>query len=151
MIQRLQSIYLALGVLALAGWLFWNADLMHGPVAEQMAWFGPGLVITGGLAGLTGLVAIFLYKDAHHPKNLLPGLRRQRKIVITAQFITLLLACILYFGLFLARALPVAKDIGGMISLAGPPFGYLLFYMARRGIDRDITELKKSNEFRLRD
>ncbi len=149
MIQRIQTVYLASGVFLLTGWLF---VIVPGAFTEsQFDWFVPALYAVAGLSIASGVLAIALYKDKRYTKSLLPGLKRQRKVVVLVQLITLLLAVILYSGLFFGSGLPAITDVMGLVTLAGPALAYLLFFLARRGIDRDITELKKTNDFRLRD
>ncbi|GIV62465.1 MAG: hypothetical protein KatS3mg044_1331 [Rhodothermaceae bacterium] len=150
MIQRIQSLYLLLGAVLMAVVVFglgayWNLPL------TSAGWLVPAFRVLGSLTVLVGVAAIFLYKDRSKPGKLLPGLRRQRKIVVGVQVLTVLAMAALFAVLYLARRFQVSTDPGGMAVLALPVAAYVCFYLARLGIDRDIRELVKADQFRLRD
>jgi hypothetical protein len=42
-------------------------------------------------------------------------------------------------------------DISKIVALCLPVVAYLFFYLARRGIDRDIKKVEDMERFRLRD
>lgn len=141
MIQRIQSIYLAVGAIALACLLFFD-NLWLGPAAEQHRWFAPVLLIAAGLAALIALVSIFLYKDR----------RRQRGMVVWAQLFTLITFAILLVGVFFGSA-SAGPDSPGFateyaIVVLIPLVAYVLFYLARRGIDRDIALVRSMDRLR---
>ena len=141
MIQRVQTVYLLLGALLLGGMgLFeppWN-DL----AAAQFSWFIPSLigliVVTGG----TALAAIFLYDRR----------KTQRTVVIGVQILTLMLAGVLYAGLYLAGTLtftgPSGVLWGRSVILLIPIVAYGLFLLARRGIESDIELVKSMDRIR---
>lgn len=141
MIQRIQTVYLFLGALTIA-----SLGLFETPwgstAASTYSWFVPSLVIliictVGGALG-----AIFLYE------------RRplQRKVVVGAQVLTVLLAAVLYGGLFLTTELSVRGPEGILWGRAGvlllPVLGYIFFLLARRGIDHDIELVKSMDRLR---
>ena len=142
MIQRIQSVYLALGVIALAALLFAGV-VWDGAAASTQGWFTPAVVGLAGLTAVIAVVAIFRFKDQP----------QQRKMIVLAQVCTVLLLVALFGGLFLADALYVRTtqgvDVGMLITLLLPLAAYLLFLLARRAVTKDI-ELVKSVD-RLRD
>ncbi len=142
MIQRIQTVYLLLGALALAGLGFFEAP-WSGRAASQFSWFVPSLlglvVVTAG----TALGAIFLYD--RRPT--------QRTAVIGAQMLTVLLAGVLYGGLYLAGTLTFTTPTGGVlwgrtVALLLPVAAYALFLLARRGIEHDIELVESMDRIR---
>ena len=141
MIQRIQTVYLLLGVLVLGAMGFFDLP-WEGRAASQFAWFVPSLIglliVTVG----TALGAIFLYDRR----------KTQRRVVIGVQILTLLLAGILYGGMFLARTLtftgPTGILWGRTITLLVPIFAYGLFLLARRGIESDIELVESMDRIR---
>lgn len=141
MIQRIQSVYLALGAVALLAMPFTGA-LWEGQTAAQYAWFVPTGFATAGLAALTALIGIFLYKDRN----------AQRKVVLGAQILTVLFILVLFVTAYLSSSLPrvtgTSADVGGIIQLALPVVAYILFLLARRGIESDIKLVKSMDRLR---
>lgn len=143
MIQRIQTVYLLLGALALAGMGLFDAP-WSGVAARQFDWFVPSLigllVVTAG----TALGAIFLYNQR----------KTQRTVVVGVQILTVLLAGVLYGGLYLAETLTFtgASDLlwGRAIVLLLPILAYGLFLLARRGIESDIERVEEMNRGRIR-
>ena len=140
MIQRIQTLYLLLGVGLLIGVLFVDAIWAAG---GALAWFPPAVFIVGGLAVVVALIALFLYKQRE----------RQRTLVVAAQVLTVLLMLALYGGLFLADSLYVRSEGGGwevglLVGLLLPIAAYLCFTLARRGITRDIQLLRSVDRLR---
>jgi hypothetical protein len=141
MIQRIQSIYLLLGVLCLGGLLLYDI-VRTGPAAAAYAWYAPA-VLALDLVGIgLALFAIFLYKNRP----------RQRGVVLLAQVVTLLLMVVLYGGLFLAGELQVfregAAEIGPLVFLLLPVTAYILFYLARKGVEKDIEVVRSMDRLR---
>lgn len=144
MIQRIQSLYLALGALAL-GALFFFDSIWNSRAAVEQAWFTPALTALCGVAIAVAVGSIFLYRAR----------QRQRTVVLGTQLLTILLLVALYGGLFMSGGLNVRHagglDIPKIIALCLPVVAYLFFYLARRGIDRDIKRVEDMERFRLRD
>lgn len=141
MIQRIQSIYLLVGAIALACLLLFD-DIWSGPEAEQHTWFAPALLTAAGLSALIALVAIFLYKDR----------RRQRGVVVWAQLLALITFIVLLIGLTFGDASSEASAPGYAteyaVAVLIPMVAYVLFYLARRAIDRDIALIRSMNRLR---
>lgn len=144
MIQRIQSLYLLLGALALTAFFFFDG-VWESNAATTYAWFEPALLILNGLAILGGLAAIFLYATRE----------RQRRVVLGVQMITVLLLVTLYGGLFLTDELnvrtPAGLDVAMVIALLLPIVAYVFYYLARRGIEHDIKLVEDMERFRLRE
>lgn len=144
MIQRIQSLYLALGALALAA-LFFFDGIWGSQAAVNQSWFVPSVAVLTGAAIAIGIGAIFLY-----------GAReRQRTVVLGAQLTVILLLVALYGGLFMSGGLSVQQpsgyDVPKIVALTLPVVAYAFYYMARRGIERDIKTVEDMDRFRLRD
>src|SRR6056297_3232490 len=94
MIQRIQTVYLFLGALALMAFgvfdLPWNSA-----AASTHVWFVPSLIGLLVLTSGTALWSIFLYEDRE----------RQRTVVVGVQLGTVLVAGVLYGGLYLTSEL----------------------------------------------
>jgi hypothetical protein len=141
MIQRIQTVYLFLGVVTLAtlgffGWP-WSSEAASGQV-----WFVPSLVGLLVITAGTALWSIFLYETRE----------RQRTVVVTVQVGTVLLAAAMYGGLYLTSELAV-RGPGGIqwgraIVLALPLVAYVFFWLARRGIEHDIERVKSMDRLR---
>jgi len=141
MIQRLQTVYLFLGALALMAFgvfdLPWNSA-----AASTHVWFVPSLIGLLVLTSGTALWSIFLYEDRE----------RQRTVVVGVQLGTVLVAGVLYGGLYLTSELtftgPQGIDWGRASVLALPILAYGLFFLARRGINHDIELVKSMDRLR---
>jgi hypothetical protein len=142
MIQRVQTLYLLFGALALAGLGFfdtpWNTN-----AAAAYGWYVPSLIGLIGVTAAGALGSIFLYEDR----------QRQRQFVVGTQVVTVVLAAVMYGGLYLVGGLTLegtrgAISWGRTAALAMPPVAYALFYLARRGIDHDIELVKSMDRLR---
>jgi hypothetical protein len=141
MIQRIQTLYLALGALALAALglvdLPWSST-----AAATHAWFVPSLIglilVTGG----TALGAIFLYDTRE----------TQRTVVVGVQIGTVLLAGVFYGGLYLTSELAFTTgegiDWARTTALSLPIVAYAFFLLARRGITHDIELVESMDRLR---
>lgn len=141
MIQRIQTLYLFLGALALAAFGFFEMP-WNSAAASTHSWFVPSLV---GLIILTvalALWAIFLYEQRE----------TQRTVVVGVQVATVVLAGVLYGGLYLTSELTFTGtqgiEWGRTIVLALPIVAYVFFYLARRGIVHDIELVKSMDRLR---
>jgi hypothetical protein len=141
MIQRIQTVYLIVGALALTALLLVDS-IWSGPAAETYGWFAPAVLISAGVAALTGIVAVFLYKDRP----------RQKQVVVAAQVLVLLHAIILYGGLYAAGTLSVRTPEGVSVEriagLAVPVLSYLSFALARRSVQKDIELVRSMDRLR---
>lgn len=141
MIQRIQSVYLLLGALCLASLGFFDS-VWQNQAAETFVWFVPAVAIVGAATVLTALIAIFLYKNR----------KKQVKVVVASQVMAVGFMVILYGALFMAGDFELLKEAGADISelliLLLPIVGYILFYLARRSIQRDIDLVKSMDRLR---
>lgn len=142
MIQRLQTLYLAIAVVLLGAFFFVEAGL-GSEAAQAYAWFAPALWGVVGLALILGAAAIFLY--GNRPL--------QRRVVVGAQVVTVVAILVLYGGLYLAGALDVTGDGGSLLAekLVGlllPVLAYVFFLLARRRIDQDIALVRSMDRLR---
>ncbi len=141
MIQRKQSVYLLLGALAVAA-VFLFDGVFETEAAQTLGWYAPALLVIGIVTALAAIVAIFLYGDRN----------RQKRVVVGIQYCTLLFMLVLYGGLVLAGAAQSlnqgALDTVTIIGLALPILAYVLFYLARRGIQADIELVRSMDRLR---
>ena len=88
------------------------------------------------------LWAVFLYENR----------TTQRSVVVGVQMGTVVLAGVLYGGLYLTSELTFGGAQGlawdRIIALALPIVAYVFFYLARRGIDHDIELVKSMDRLR---
>lgn len=144
MIQRIQSVYLLLGSLVL-GSLFFLETPWTSEAAATLAWFQPavlGLLIASGVGGIG---AIFLYTNR----------KLQRKVVVGIQVLTMLFAATTYAGLFMTGELDVRGPEGAVmwgksVAIVIPIVAYVLYLLARRGIDHDIKLIEAERSGRIR-
>jgi len=141
MIQRIQTVYLLLGALALAALGAFDVP-WSSQAASTYAWFVPSLIglIVATVAGALG--AIFLYNTR----------KTQRTVVVAVQVGTLFLAGALYGGLYMTAELTFGTgrglEWGRTTALALPIVAYALFFLARRGIDHDIELVESMDRLR---
>ena len=141
MIQRIQTLYLGLGGLGLLALLFFDV-LRQGAAATSQPWFTPATMGVGGLAAVVALGTIFLYKDR----------ARQRKGIVAAQGLTVVLLLLLCGGLYLADALFIQTaeglDVALLLLLCIPIAAYVLFWLARRSVEKDIELVRSMDRLR---
>ncbi|MEM1125503.1 MAG: DUF4293 family protein [Bacteroidota bacterium] len=141
MIQRIQSLYLLVGSL-LVGALFaleavWQT-LASLPAARWAA------LALAGLTIVLGVVAIFRYQDRS----------QQRRLILFVQIGAILTMLALGGGLYLAGGTGVWIDTAGgadvvhVLGVALPIVAYLLFYLARRGVEKDIALVRSMDRLR---
>lgn len=141
MIQRIQSLYLLLGAACL-----FPAALLEittlAQVDETLTWYEPALTIVGVATMVIALGAIFFYKN--RPK--------QQKLVSAVQVMTIIFLIILVAGLVIADGLAQLTQGGvdavSIILIALPLLAYVFFWLARRGIQRDIDLVKSMDRLR---
>ncbi|MFB6232186.1 MAG: DUF4293 family protein [Salinibacter sp.] len=146
MLQRRQTLYLLLGVLAL-GALGLFGTFWSGRAATEFAWFVPSLigllVVTIG----TAVAAIFMYETHEQRKT-------QRTVVYGTQVLTLLLAGVLYGGLYAVGRLTFMGPTGVLwarsTALLLPILGYVFFRLARRNIEKDVERVERNRQGRIR-
>lgn len=141
MIQRKQTIFLVLAVVALLAEFFLDG-IWAGPAAESMAWFTPVTTALFGVAIIGAIATIFLYRDR----------ARQRRFVVFLQITTVLGVLALFGGYFVADTLPVintsALVTSEWFSLLLPIVAYVFFFMARRGIEKDVELIRSVDRLR---
>jgi hypothetical protein len=138
MIQRIQTVYLVLGAVVLAaGWFVGN---VVGAPAASLPWFVPAAATLTGLAAACGLVAVFLYGDR----------KRQRSVVLLAQLLAVAAAGAVFLGQYLTGSLPRAEGAGlaSTLLVAPPLLAYLMYRLARRGIEKDIKLVRSMDRLR---
>jgi hypothetical protein len=141
MIQRIQSVYLLLGALCLTS-LALVDDIWLSQAAELQAWYVPAVAIVGIATVIAALTAIFLYKDRS----------RQLKFIVAVQLMTLAFLVILFGGQILVGDFTLLEggtaDVAMIIALVLPLAAYIFFYLARRGVRRDINLVKSIDRLR---
>jgi uncharacterized membrane protein YhdT len=141
MIQRIQTVYLALAAVALGATAFFN-DPWASEAAAQFSWFVPSLIGALALSTLSGLGAIAMYNNR----------KKQRSVVVAAQLLTVVYLVVLYTGFYLSGEL-VLRTADGVkwettTVLLLPVIAYILFYLARRAITSDIELVKSMDRLR---
>jgi len=141
MIQRIQTFYLALGVIALLCTFFFS-DPLSSLAAETYAWFSPAVIVLIGLTSITTVSAISLYTNR----------KKQRSVVVGAQVLTVLYIVVLYTGMYLSGELVLRTNSGTewerTVVLLLPVAAYILFYLARRSISSDIELVESMDRLR---
>jgi len=141
MIQRIQTVYLALGLLALVALAVMPA-LWQSVAADVYAWFAPGTAGASAAAAVVAGWSIFLYEDRP----------RQRKMVLGAQLLAVITLLIVYGGFFLTGTLDVRPDDqlhwGRLTLMVLPVLAYIFFFLARRAIEKDIELVRSMDRLR---
>ncbi|NNE36486.1 MAG: DUF4293 family protein [Rhodothermales bacterium] len=140
MIQRIQSLYLLLGSIAVASPLLFSTISVQEAAVNWFPWVRIALSV---LAALLALVALVGYGNR----------KRQSVIAFYAQICVLLLLMVVVSTTVLYGVRPGVetwtKDPYYLSALILPSVAYILFGLARRAIRKDV-ELVKSMD-RLRD
>lgn len=141
MIQRIQSLYLLLGAMALLALLLFDLAWTS-PAAEYFAWFTPSILLLAAIVGLGAIGAIFLYSDR----------RRQKRAVVGIQYATIIFMLILFGSMYFAGDLHFMRGgetaPGKIVAMAMPLVGYIFFFLARRGIVKDIELVRSMDRLR---
>ena len=141
MIQRVQTVYLFLGAVALAAFATFQMP-WGSSAASTYSWFIPTLLSLSALTVGLSVWAIFLYEARE----------TQRTVVVATQVCTVALAGVLYGGLYLTSELAFMGEQGvdwGRSTMLGLPIiAYVLFFLARRGIDHDIQLVESMDRLR---
>ncbi len=141
MIQRIQSVYLLLGALCVLALLFVDG-LWTSPAAETLSWFGPAVLGIGAVVVFVAVASIFLYKNRS----------RQRSVIVALQGITLVFVLVLYAGLYLTGMLASLTASSAAVSLVLilllPVLAYVCFFLARRGVEKDIALVRSMDRLR---
>ncbi len=141
MIQRIQSIYIALGAL-FTGSVYCLDSVWSGSAAVESVWFTPVALGMYGLTVAGGLLAIFLYKDRS----------RQRQVVSSIRMVLFVGWVVVLAGEYIGGVLPFVQvgtpDSATSMVFALPLIGLVFFTLARRGIDRDIDLIRSVDRLR---
>ncbi|MEM6645325.1 MAG: DUF4293 family protein [Bacteroidota bacterium] len=138
MIQRPQSVYLFIGAL-LIGALGLFQVVWTSAASQMLAWFNPAVLGAGTLVIVIAISAIFLYRDR----------KRQLKIVVALQGVLILFLLVLLAGLYMGGTLDqVAGNVPLIIALVLPILAYAMFWLARKGIEKDIALVRSMDRLR---
>jgi hypothetical protein len=130
MIQRIQSVFLALASILILATPF--ADGIVAP--DSWAWYTPVAVALVILAAAGAFGAIFLYRQRE----------RQRTLVLVDQLLLSPLIALLFVGAYYAGV----SDVTALLPLGLPLLAYILLYLARRSIARDIELVRSMDRLR---
>lgn len=141
MIQRIQSLYLLLGAILMVALAFMNAAWQS--VTIGFAWFNMGLNSIIIITVVTAVIAIIRYSNRIH----------QRNLTLLAQVLTLLTMVLLFGGLMIQGRLQVytedaTLDTVKILAFVLPIAAYVLFYLARFAIQKDIKLVKSMDRLR---
>lgn len=137
MIQRIQTVYLVLGA-ALLGVFAGLVGSESAVAATDMAWLTPTAVVLAAVAALTCFASMLFYKDR----------QRQRKAILAAQVLTLVVAAAAVARLFLTGAQGTEGEVGRYLIALLPVVGYVAVRLARRGVDKDIALVRSMDRLR---
>ncbi len=138
MIQRIQSVYLVMGIAAIGAAFF--AGAIDREAHEALSWFIPGATGVLGAAALIGIVALFLFGDR----------KRQRTAIVVGQYVILAGLALIMAGLTQSGTLPTLQSShpASWFAVGFPLGGYLLFRLARRGVEADIKLIESVDRLR---
>ncbi len=137
MLQRIQTVHLGLSGLVLGCFLVLPATWQ----IIDHSWADAGLVACTALSLVCAVCAIFLFK---RPSS-------QIRVIVLAQVGVVLLAAVLYGSLYLSGAQHLRSSILApqyLISVGAPAVVYVLLFLARRGVARDIRLVRSADRLR---
>lgn len=137
MIQRIQTIHLALALVTLLALFFFDAIWQAEGLESPYAFLPTAAAILALGTALVVVVSIFLYGNR----------KKQRKAVVTAQVMTLLLLFVLVAVVYVL-GLGAAGSLAVLWPMVLPIATYALLVLARRGIDKDIALVKSMDRLR---
>ncbi len=140
MIQRIQTVYFLLGSLAVAAPLYFRTWIHHSDTGNPLV--DTGIQVVAGLAALIGLVLIVLHGDRSI----------QFKVTVVAQVLTLIVIVGILSVLYLSGSFPGVTEVPILSSSAAvailPVIAYVLFFLARRAVNKDIKLVKSMDRIR---
>ena len=138
MIQRIQTFYLVAGALLLALFVA-LADGWASAIAEDVAWLGTAGYALAVVTAVVALVAVGLYKNRE----------LQRRVILWAQWLDLLLVVVVLVGLYVTgdSSAPTAP-VGLYLVALQPLVAYVLLRMARQRVIRDIEMVRSMDRIR---
>lgn len=140
MLQRIQTVYILLGALAIVFLFFIDA-----------AWSGNATAFGWYLPVLLGLAAVILL-GAAWSVSLYRRRETQLKVVVAVQVMMLLFLLIFFGGMVLAGDFDIleagADNVARVLGFLLPILAYVFFFLARRGIQRDIALVKSMERLR---
>ncbi len=141
MLQRIQTVYLAVAVLLMTPYAFLSVTWTS-RAAETLPWFTPAVLALAAAVALTAGAAIALYANR----------TRQRGVVLGAQAATVALFTALTAGLYFASGLTLrtagAYDPAKVAAMVIPIVTYVLLVLARRAIEKDIELVRSMDRLR---
>ncbi len=130
MIQRIQSVYLGLATIAILA-----TPVADGVVApDSWAWYTPVAAAMIILIAVIAVGAIFFYKQR----------QRQKALVLADQLLLLPLIALLFVGAYRAGV----ADVVSLLPLGLPVLAYILLYLARRAVIKDIELVRSMDRLR---
>ena len=141
MIQRIQSLYLIIASIVLLVLFLFDA-VWPGGYTDVPSWLPLAMVICCLLAIGSAIWALLLYRDRN----------RQHKVVLYAQIFTIAAIVVLLVGLWQVGELsPMLGEPGGttkLIAVLLPFVSYVLLFLARKAIERDIELVRSIDRLR---
>lgn len=139
MIQRIQSIYLALAVATLLALFFFDGIWQTAALEPPYTFVPTAIAVLALATAALAAASIFLYSNR----------KTQRKVVVAAQVLTLILLFVIVAGLYFSGVLATfAGDLLTLFPMVLPIATYALLVLARRGIDKDVALVKSMDRLR---
>ena len=137
MLQRIQTVYLALGGTAAAVALFLRDPIVT-TMSADIGWYAPVRMFVALAVALTAVIAVFLY-----------GKRAvQQRVTFFSQLLALVLVVLTALGTYLTWPISMRFDFIVAVSMVLPAASYILLSLARRAIVRDINLVKSMDRLR---
>ena len=138
MIQRIQTLYLALAALLLALFVGLAGGWVEAIAADSawLGWLGYGLAV---VTAVVALVAVGLYKNR----------ALQRRVIYAAQWLDLALVVVVLAGLFVVTDPDAPTAPVGLYLVALQPIAaYIFLRLARQRVTADIEVVKSMDRLR---
>ncbi len=138
MIQRIQSLYLVAGALLLALFVALG-DTWASAIAAELGWLGTLGYALAGVTALVALIAVALFKNRE----------LQRRVILAAQWLDLVLVVVVLVGLYLAfDSSDFVAPVGYYLVAMQPIVAYVLLRMARQRVTADIQTVRSMDRIR---
>ena len=138
MIQRIQTFYLVAGALLLALFVA-LADGWASAIAPDLAWLRTAGYVLAVVTAAVALGAVALFKNRE----------LQRRVILWAQWLDLVLVVVVLVGLYLrSDSSGPTAPVGLYLVALQPLVAYVLLRMARQRVTRDIEVVRSMDRIR---
>ncbi len=136
MIQRIQSLFLALAALTFLGTGFFRSAIA---VEESLAWLPMTLLGLNAVVSVGAIIAIFSFKNR----------KKQLQLTNLLQYLAILALVAAFGAMYLSGGInEITSNVGVMALIALPVLGYVFVRLANGRIKKDIELVRSMDRLR---